>query len=222
MFGVIFLGNSRSEFHHKPEESRFIMLLPQILIVAVMFSIGIFPQWYVSVVTKIVYDMYPLQQLPAYAEVYPLFDVISSIGLVSVLFIVLMGVVFLIRYRVTKNRKTVNYETWGCGYVQPISKAQYTGRSYTRAFGNLMDGIIKEKKNYKKIEKNQLYPEARKFSTYYFDVVEKYMVMPMVKRFNHFLNYFQFIQNGKIQSYVIYGLFFILVIFLGSLLNFID
>jgi formate hydrogenlyase subunit 3/multisubunit Na+/H+ antiporter MnhD subunit len=214
MFGVIFLGNSRSEFHHKPVESSFIMLLPQILIVTVMFSIGIFPQFYVSVVTQIVHDLYPLQQLPAYS--------VSSIGRVGVLFIVLIGVVFLARFLITRNRKIVKYETWGCGYVQPISKAQYTGRSYARTFGNLMGTILKVKKNYSKIEQNQLYPEVRKFSTYYFDVVEKYMVMPLVRRYNHVLNYFQFIQNGKIQSYVIYGLFFILVIFLGSLLNFIE
>jgi formate hydrogenlyase subunit 3/multisubunit Na+/H+ antiporter MnhD subunit len=221
MFGVIFLGNSRSAFHHKPVESSLIMLLPQILIVAVMLSIGLFPQFYIAVVTQIVTDFYPSQLLSTYKEVYPSFEMISSIGRVSVLFIVVIGVVFFLRNLVTKKRDITECETWGCGYVQPVAKAQYTGRSYARTFGALMGIIIKEKKNYHKIEQSQLYPEVRKFSTYYFDVVEKYVVMPLVKRFSHTLNYFQFIQNGKIQSYVIYGLFFILVIFLGSLLNFI-
>lgn len=220
MFGVIFLGNNRSELHHKPVESSFIMLLPQFLIVIVMFSIGIFPQFYFSVVSQIVHDLYPAQLL-AYSQVNPTIDVIGSIGQVSILFITLIGFVFLLRYFIARNRKTETCETWGCGYVHPVVKAQYTGRSYARTFGNLMSVVLNEKKKYTKIEQGQLYPETRKFSTYYFDAVEKYVVMPLVKRLTYLLNYFQFIQNGKIQSYVIYGLFFILVIFLGSWLNFI-
>ncbi len=46
--------------------------------------------------------------------------------------------------------------------------------------------------------------------------------MPLVKKVNYMLNHFQFIQNGKIQSYLNYGLFFILIIYLGSLFKFID
>jgi len=220
MFGVIFLGNSRSEFHHKPIESSFIMLLPQFLIVVVMFSIGIFPQFYVSVVSQIVYDLYPVQ-LSASFQDYPTAKVVSNIGWVSLVFISFIGFVFIVRYIVTKNRKSLSSETWGCGYVQPVVKAQYTGRSYARTFGNLMGFVLMEKKNYHKIEQEQLYPETRKFSTYYFDTIEKHLVLPLVKRLTYLLNYFQFIQNGKIQSYVIYGLFFILIIFLGTVFNFI-
>ena len=35
------------------------------------------------------------------------------------------------------------------------------------------------------------------------------------------MNYFQFVQNGKTQAYVLYGVFFILLIFLGTLLKLI-
>ncbi|MBN2174709.1 MAG: hypothetical protein JW731_11290 [Bacteroidales bacterium] len=221
MFGVIFLGNSRSEFRHKPVESSFSMLLPQFLIVTVMLSIGLFPKFYLALVSQIVSDSCPGPLLPAHAVVYPSYEVLSSIGRVSAIFIILIGVVILFKYTVTKKRAVKTCETWGCGYVKPVAKAQYTGRSFARTFGNLMGTVIKEKKNYQRIEQSQVYPEVRSFSTSYFDIIEKYLVMPLVRRFNHVLNYFQFVQNGKIQSYVIYGLFFILIIFMGSLLNFI-
>jgi NADH:ubiquinone oxidoreductase subunit 5 (subunit L)/multisubunit Na+/H+ antiporter MnhA subunit len=221
MFGVIFLGNNRSEFSHKPVESSFIMLLPQFLIVMVMLSIGVFPFFYISITTEIVKDLYPSLVLPAYTQVYSSLEVLNSIGRVSIVFVVVIAIVFFIRNRVLNKRKNAVCETWSCGYVQSIAKAQYTGRSYVRTFGNLFGSVIKEKKNYHKIDQNEIYPATRKFSTYYFDVVEKYLIMPMIKRLNYLLNYFQFIQNGKIQSYVIYGIFFILIIFIGSLLNFI-
>jgi len=34
-----------------------------------------------------------------------------------------------------------------------------------------------------------------------------------------FINLFQFVQNGRIQAYVIYGIVFILIIFIGTVLN---
>lgn len=221
MFGVIFLGNSRTEYEHKPVESSFIMLLPQILIVIVMFSISIFPGFYIGLTTQIIQDSISIQISQVNIVDFSSVRTITGIGRVSFLFIILLGFVYLLRYFFTKKQKIRQYETWGCAYAHPIAKAQYTGRSYARTFGSLIGVVINKKKNYSQIEQGQLYPSTRKFSTYYFDIVEKYLVMPLVKRFNYLLNYFQFIQNGKIQSYVIYGLFFILIIFIGSILNFI-
>lgn len=221
MFSVIFLGNARSELPHKPVESTFIMILPQVLIVLVMLSIGFFPRFFVSLSMQIVQDIYPKQLLLINSLFSHSLDLMTHIGRVSIVFLLLIGLIFLIRNQITKKRKNVQYETWGCGYVQPIAKAQYTGRSYTRTFGNLMATVIKEDKVYNKIDQSHLYPLTRKFNSYYFDSIEKFIVLPIVRWSYKFLNYFQFIQNGKIQSYVIYGIFFILIIFLGSLLGLI-
>lgn len=221
MFGIIFLGNPRSEMYHQPEESSIIMILPQVLIVVVMLSIGIFPGFYIGITSQIVQELFPEQMLQGNMSLFTSIATISTVGWVSAVFVALFFIISILRNIFTMNKKIRYYETWGCGYVQPVLKAQYTGRSYVRTFGNLMSFVVKERKNYSKIETTHLYPESRKFSTYYFDVVEKYLVMPLAKRSASVLNYFQFIQNGKIQSYVIYGLFFVLIIFIGSLLNFI-
>jgi hypothetical protein len=86
----------------------------------------------------------------------------------------------------------------------------------------LFSFLVKETKKIEKIPKEKLYPGQFIFSIhYYVDLLEKYLVMPLAKRLTFILNYFQFIQNGQIQSYVLYGLFFIILVFLGTAFNII-
>ena len=146
---------------------------------------------------------------------------IANIGMISLFFIVMLISAIGIRRLLLRKRHSVVYETWGCGYVAPIKKAQYTGRSFTRSFGMLFSFLVKQMKNSEKIPKEKLYPGYQRFSTRYIDVLEKYLVVPLAKRLTFTLNYFQFIQNGQIQSYVLYGLFFIILVFLGTAFNLI-
>ncbi len=220
-FGVIFLGQSRAEFHHEPNEVSFIMQLPQYLIVVAMMSVALIPQFYLSTTSKVILALFPLNTSLNTSEFSQMSGNIATIGLVSLSFIGLMLLMFGIRWVILRKREKVEYETWGCGYVAPVGKAQYTGSSFTRSFGHLLSFLVKERRTFSRIAKPELYPENRTFSTTYNDILEKYVIAPLTKRTVFVLNYFQFIQNGRIQSYVLYGLFFVILVFIGSALNLI-
>jgi hypothetical protein len=197
------------------------MRLPQIFIVVAMFSIAFFPQFYFEQTFIIIKSIFASQvSQNTFVAAHTATD-LTAIGQLSFFFIILLGVLFLLRSAIVRKRTQRTYETWGCGYIAPIANAQYTGRSYARTFGNLLSFVVSQRKNFLKIPKSQLYPGYRKFSTYYFDILEKKIVSPLIKRLTFVLNYFQFIQNGKIQSYVIYGLVFILIVFIGTVINLI-
>ena len=217
-FGVIFLGNPRKKLDSEPQEANFTMNIPQFLIIAVMLSVAIFPQFYFFYASKVVFSAFSMNNI---IQINQLSNNMVVIGRVNILFIGLLIVIFGLRWWLLRKRETAIYETWGCGYIAPIVKAQYTGRSFTRSFGNLFSFLMKETKDYNKITKSNLYPGKHSFSTYYFDLLEKYLIIPLARRIVYGLNYFQFIQNGQIQSYVIYGLFFIILVFLISALNLI-
>jgi len=222
-YGIIFLGNSREKLHHEPKEASFIMLLPQYLIIAVMLSIALMPQFFFSYANKVVCATFVTQLSDAAVSLPPVVENIANIGKISTIFIVLIIFVFGIRWLFMRKRHSISYETWSCGYIAPIEKAQYKGRSYTRSFGLLFSFLVKGRKKVEKIPKEKLYPEQYNFSThYYVDMLERYLVTPLAKRLTFTLNYFQFIQNGQIQSYVLYGLFFIILVFLGTAFNFIN
>jgi hydrogenase-4 component B len=220
-FGVVFLGNPRSELHHEPTETPFIMHLPQYLIVLAMLSVAIVPGFYFYYASKVVLSSFSVGLTNGIQAYIPMIGNIAYVGKASLLFISILLIIFGIRWFFTRKREQATYETWGCAYVAPIAKAQYTGRSFVREFGELFSFILKERKNFRKISKTNLFPKKRTFSTYYFDLLENYIITPIARRLTFAVNYFQFIQNGQIQSYVIYGIFFIILVFLGTILNLI-
>ena len=221
-YGIIFLGTPRKQLEHEPAETSFTMLLPQYLIVAVIFCVALAPGFFFTYATKVVRGSFPVQLSNLSVSMTPVIDNLTNIGMVSLIFSGLMISVYGIRWLFVRNRNTAPYETWGCGYVAPVKKAQYSGQSYTRSFGLLFSFLVKEKKRTEKIPKRMIYPASYSFSTSYIDVLEKYLVLPIAKRLTFMLNYFQFIQNGQIQSYVLYGIFFIILIFLGTAFNLIN
>jgi hypothetical protein len=82
-----------------------------------------------------------------------------------------------------------------------------------------MNFILIEKKGYSEIERTEVFPSSRRYRTFYLDFVENRIIDPLIRLITRFINLFQFVQNGRIQAYVIYGIVFILVIFLGTVLN---
>jgi formate hydrogenlyase subunit 3/multisubunit Na+/H+ antiporter MnhD subunit len=220
-FGIVFLGHPRKKYQHEPKEVSFVMLLPQYLIVFAMLGIALVPGFFFGYASRVVADAFPAQLHGASGPFLSLTDNLSNIGSVSLAFMVVLTALFGIRWLLIRKRSSLTLETWGCGYVAPVTRAQYTGQSFTRSFGLLFSFLVREKKSTEKLPRQQLYPGSYSFSTNYIDLLERYLIIPIAKRLTFMLNYFQFIQNGQIQSYVLYGLFFIILIFLGNAFNLI-
>jgi hypothetical protein len=111
--------------------------------------------------------------------------------------------------------------TWGCGYLSPSARMQYTGKSFSKSLGKLLNFIVLEKKNYKEIQPNEIFPAGRKHSSHYNDFFVLKIFDGIVDRLLYSMNFFQFIQNGKIQMYILYGVFFIVLVFLGTVFKLI-
>lgn len=220
-FGVIFLGNARAPLRHTPEEVPFVMRLPQLMIVGVMLSIGLFPQFYMAAVARISSNLFPANQLPDSAAITSLTSSMASIGIYSLLFLGLFAVVFTVRRVRTAGRPSQINSTWGCGYVLPDNRMQYTGKSFSKTLGKLLGFIVAEKKNYAEIAPGEIFPKERSYSSHYADFFENGLINKLTDRLQSGMNFFQFIQNGRIQYYMLYGVFFIVLIFLATLFNLI-
>jgi hypothetical protein len=77
-----------------------------------------------------------------------------------------------------------------------------------------------ERKGYAELKSTEVFPVERKYRSFYLDVIESKIIDPLLVLIRRFIDLFQFVQNGKIQAYVIYGIVFILVIFIGTILKF--
>jgi formate hydrogenlyase subunit 3/multisubunit Na+/H+ antiporter MnhD subunit len=219
-FGTIFLGVPRQKLKHEPEEVSSLMLIPQYIILALMVFIGVFPAYFVNFTGKILSsNSFPgLSFDPGNVE--PYLAIMKNVSLSVLIFIGITGLLFLVRWYFSHSLEKKQASTWGCAYIAPNSRMQYTGKSYSKSFGKLLNFLMIEKKGYNEISKTEIFPVSRKYRSFYLDVIEIKIIDPVLSILTRLINLFQFFQNGKIQAYVIYGIVFILAIFIGTILNF--
>ncbi len=219
-FGTIFLGQPRTELHHHPKEVSSRMLAPQFVIIAVMLSIAFFPQLYMRTIAGILDFIHPVQADPGIID--QLINTSSRVSLYSAILVGIIGTVWIIRSIVLKGKPARRDVTWGCGYVAPGSRQQYTGKSFSKPLGKIFNTLLIEKKQFEEVNKGEIFPEKRSYISHYQDFFEHNLIQPITRRMVSSANYFSFIQNGRIQSYVLYGIIFILTVFILSVFNIVS
>jgi formate hydrogenlyase subunit 3/multisubunit Na+/H+ antiporter MnhD subunit len=219
-FGVMFLGQPRVEFKHKPKEVSKLMLFPQYFIITVMLSVAFMPQFYMEIIGNALLVVAPLNADMNLITEYA--NTIQGISLYSLLLIGIAVVVWLVRGIVLKQHNQRYETTWGCGYVAAISRQQYTGKSFSKPLSKILNILLIEKKQFKELEAGEIFPSKRTYVSHYHDFFERNLIDPIISRLNYSFNYFSFIQNGRVQSYVLYGIVFILAIFILTLFNIVS
>lgn len=216
-FGTIFLGQPRKTLAHQPREVSGQMLWPQYLIVLVMITIALFPQPYLKAAGTI---LAMLHTMPDSAKVLDHIAVTSSrISLYFMILAVLVGLVWLVRRWSISGSETSMDATWGCGYVAPTSHQQYTGKSFSKPLAKIFNGLLLERKQFQELNKGEIFPSKKSYISHYHDFFEQNMIKPLTERLVSLANYFSFVQNGRIQSYVLYGIVFILAMVILTMFN---
>lgn len=220
-FGTIFLGTPRTHLHQPPQEVDVYMRIPQYGIVAVILSIALLPQFYFSIISTIVKKAVPSVVFTAAMDGSSVLGSVSGIGMYSLLFVFLFIILYWVRDRISRRITPVTGTTWGCAYSPSNPRLQYTGKSFSKSIGKLLDFIVIENKRYKEIPTDDIFPIPRKHSSHYVDFFETIIINPVVERLMYSMNYFRFIQNGRIQMYILYGILFIMLLFLGTVFKLI-
>lgn len=218
-FGTIFLGTQRQHLHHEPEEVSKIMLVPQYVVVGFMLLVAFLPGYFIQLMNTVVGGIFPDLNMVANPALFHYASVMQQISLYSLVFLAFVGLIYLLRSRVSV-AKEINYgQTWGCGYVAPTPKIQYTGKSFSKSLGKLFHFVLIEKKSYNELKSDEIFPKTRRYSSHYLDFFEQRMINPVTDRLQYFIDLFKFVQNGKVQAYVLYGILFVLFVFIGTILN---
>jgi hydrogenase-4 component B len=218
-FGTIFLGTPRQKLKQEPVEVSILMLLPQYIIIILMILIAFFPVYFIQIIGTILNtNTFPSISFNI-IELQGYLIVLRNISMASFLLLAIISFVLIIRKIFTGGPLDKISTTWGCAYLAPNERMQYTGKSFSKSFGKLLNFILIEKKGYKEITRNETFPISRKYHSFYVDFFESKIIDPVILVCTRFINLFQFIQNGKVQAYVIYGIVFILAIFIGTVLN---
>jgi len=209
-FGIIFLGNERHPLPETCREVSFLQLLPTYLLSLIILLIGIFPLLFIRMLALPVglfagtteWALQPLQ-ISAFAALQP-------ISLATWILIALVGGMFGIRRFILHFRKVEQGPTWGCGYVAPTSKQQYTAGSFVRTYAKLFAPVLHVEKE-EKIVKG-IFPSEAKYRTRSYDKLERGLIDRLLKWNKNFMGRFVFLNNGRLQFYILYGILFIVTV----------
>jgi len=219
-FSVVFLGNERQTFHHEVKEVSKYQLLPLYFIVALLVFIGLFPKIFLDVLIQPVQLFTNLKQLSFVSFQGNGIEALLSVSKSSLYFILLIITVFGIRKLLLRKRIATVSSTWGCGYVAPTAKIQYTGSSFSRTYNQLFGLLFQIKKKEKALQ--GIFPAKANLETHPYDKIEKWLIDYPIINLKYFLSRFLFIQNGRVQSYVAYGIVFIIAMIILTVFNFVS
>jgi len=208
-FGVVFLGSPRSVLPASCKEVSFLQLVPLYLIVGLIILIGLFPIAFIGILSKPVSLFIGItnQHKPIPTEVFGVLQPISLAAWSTVLLIA--GLLFFRKYALKHSPSTIG-PTWGCGYVAPNAKQQYTAGSFVRTYSKLFAPFLTIGKHEDEI--HGVFPTKIKYHTSPYDKVEKWLIDGPLKLNKAFMGRFVFLNNGKLQFYILYGVLFILAV----------
>ena len=227
-FGSVFLGTPRHNFNNTPGEAGFGKLIPMYATVFLIMAIGLFPKAFIVALSKPLGLYTHNIDFTTQPGMFPVTEALSIIGICAAGFLLLTGLIYLIRRRMTINRPKNFNATWGCGYIAPTYKMQYTASSFIRTYRKLAEPIFSIRKKKKEIQ--GIFPKAGGQETHPYDKIEEWFIDYPLQLLKTFFNRFTFLQNGNLQSYILYGLVFIIFVlgipfafeYIKSLINFLN
>jgi len=209
-FATVFLGTPRHHFHHSPMEAAKGKLIPMYAVVVLIIAIGLYPQGFIMALSKPLFLFTQNVDPGLQPGKFQYIQAVSMIGLCAIGFLLLSGLIYLIRKRMTMNKPQYFDTTWGCGYAGPAGKMQYTASSFIRAYRKLVEPVFSIRKKKKEIQ--GVFPKTGGQETHPYDKTEiwliDYPLLLLKKLFNRFI----FLQNGNLQFYILYGIVFITLV----------
>lgn len=210
-FGAVFLGNSRNHLHHFVAEANTGKLIPMYMIVALIIAIGIFPNFFIQLLfepVNLFSDKIQIFSSPNNDPVTT--NTMEYIGRSTTGFILLSGFILFIRKKIIAKKPVAIGSTWRCAYVGDTRKMQYTASSFIRTYRKLFEPAFSIQK--KKREIKGVFPKEGWHQTHPHDKVEDWLIKMPLKQIRFFFDKFSFLQNGKSQFYVLYGVIFITLV----------
>jgi hypothetical protein len=207
VYGICFLGTSRSEYHALPSEKESSLLFPMIVLTALIVVIGVFPVISVIFLAQVVGQFVPGVFNSAIPEIISSMTTLSMVIAIFISFIIFFS---LARTFLLKKKTVQVFKTWDCGYQEESSRVQYTGSSFTQPFLQLTAELVPQKVQIHK--EHVLFPAHASFESHAQDFSERVLIQPSLRVLNTFLNKFSWIQSGRMQQYIIYGLIFLVTL----------
>ncbi|TWJ19550.1 proton-conducting transporter transmembrane domain-containing protein [Geobacter argillaceus] len=201
LYGIIFLGAPRSAGAAQSHEAPATMTGPMALLALGCLAAGLAPVLLLRLVTPAV-GLYGGLTAPAIARVtgqVPLVP-LTMTNLLLLVLVLVVGTAYLLRLRRLPRSQGA---TWGCGYLEPTARMQYTGTSFSEMVVSLLGGIVAPQRRRPTLAAPMPSADAR-FQYEVTETVLDRILTPVFHLAGLGFSYLRRVQHGQLHIYVLY------------------
>jgi hydrogenase-4 component B len=212
VYGAVFLGTARSAHADKAHESGASMTGPMAVLAGCCFLIGLAPFWFAPLLGRGVTAWDPnVRDAAADLAARAPLDWLSEMGLTLLAALVAGGL--LLRLLVVR-AGSVEGATWGCGYLAPTPRIQYTSSSFAQMLVALFARVLCP--DVRPAAVRGLFPRSTAFHSDVPDTVLDRAILPVFRAVAWLFSWFRVLQQGSIQTYLLYIFLALIALLLWS------
>ena len=199
VFGVVFLGTARTDQAARAHEAGSSMKLPMALLALVCITIGLLPALVAPLLDAAVTAWHP-----GLTTTDLRLATTAPLGWITLLGLALLAAIALF-YRISQRRSSdPTSETWGCGYLAPTSRMQYSSSSFAEMLIKLFSGILRPHSHLPEISGS--FPASSRFESHVPETVLERIYLPFLVWANEKLTPLRHLQHGHLHLYILYTL----------------
>ncbi len=201
-FGVIFLGEPRSDHAIHGHEAGPAMLIPMVALGAACLAIGLSGPVALRILVPAVsllagQEAVVASAIPAWAGI-----ALWNISFAFAGILLLAALLSLFRSWLLAGRTVGSAVTWDCGYIAPTSRMQYTSSSFAAPITRLFRGVLRTRSHF--TPPSGLFPSGSSFASDTPDVCREGIFKPVLSRIENLLVRFRWLQHGRLNLYILY------------------
>jgi len=201
-FGIVFLGEPRSDHGVHAHEAGWTMRWPMLLLAAGCIFIGLAAPVVVGGMRTVLENVTGLPpavvRTSLVAATGPLAWVVIATAALVLLFLALA----VLRRGLLAGRRVEESVTWGCGYARPSARMQYTASSFAEPITTLFRGLLATRYQVQRPE--GILPARASLATETPDLCRGNLYRPAFLQANWGLSKLRWLQHGQVRLYVLY------------------
>jgi len=217
-FGIVFLGEPRTERAQHAHEAGPAMRGPMLLLAAGCVLVGLSGWLLLPTLGLTVRQLLPLQ-----ADTQVTLSLAAAqmslrmVALGALLLVTLVIGLVLVRKRLLAGREVTEAGTWDCGYAAPTARIQYTASSFSQPITSFLRQLLQTEEECRKPE--GLFPKHASLRTETPDVFRQRLMEPVFALLGWMAVKLHRLQHGRMQLYVLYVALTLLILLIWKLGN---
>ena len=214
-FGVMFLGEPRGDHAVHAEDPGLGMQLPMQLLAAACLVIGVCSPLLVGGLVPLLVQVTGFPADGVRSELMHAVRSLEPLGVCAVGLLGLAALTAIIRRRLLSGRSVATTLTWDCGYRRPSSRMQYTASSFAQPLTDLFAPLLRVRDRVSLVK--GVFPSTASFASETPDLYRERLYQPVFMGIERSLTVFRWLQHGRVQLYVLYIAFTLLVLLVWTL-----